>query len=41
VFDSKLTQKEGDMVKILAWYDNEYGYSQRVVDVVKMMGRFI
>ena len=41
VFDSKLTQKEGDMVKILAWYDNEYGYSQRVVDVVKMIIRFI
>lgn len=41
LFDSKCTQKEGDMVKILAWYDNEYGYSQRVVDVVKMIGRFV
>ncbi|MEK6887302.1 MAG: type I glyceraldehyde-3-phosphate dehydrogenase [Nanoarchaeota archaeon] len=41
LFDAKCTQKEGDMVKVLAWYDNEYGYSQRVVDVVKLIARFI
>ncbi len=41
VFDSKLTQKEGNMAKILAWYDNEYGYSQRVADVVRMIERFV
>ncbi|PIR55350.1 type I glyceraldehyde-3-phosphate dehydrogenase [Candidatus Peregrinibacteria bacterium CG10_big_fil_rev_8_21_14_0_10_36_19] len=29
---------EGNMVKILAWYDNEWGYSSRVVDLVKMLG---
>lgn len=28
----------GNLVKILAWYDNEWGYSSRVVDLVKFMG---
>ena len=28
---------DGDLVKILAWYDNEWGYSCRVVDLVKMI----
>jgi len=41
VFDALSTQKEGNLVKILAWYDNEYGYSQRVVDIVEMMQKFI
>lgn len=27
-----------NLVKVLAWYDNEWGYAQRVVDLVKMMG---
>jgi glyceraldehyde 3-phosphate dehydrogenase len=27
----------GDMVKVVAWYDNEWGYSVRVVDLVKLM----
>ena len=39
IFDSKLTNVEGNLVKILAWYDNEYGYSSRVVDVLKMLGK--
>ncbi len=29
---------EGRMVKVLAWYDNEWGYSSRVVDLVRYMG---
>lgn len=28
---------DGDLVKILAWYDNEWGYSERVVDLIKMI----
>ena len=28
----------GNMVKVLAWYDNEWGYSERVVDLVKYVG---
>lgn len=39
VFDSKLTQAKGNLVKVMAWYDNEYGYSNRVVDVIKMLGK--
>lgn len=39
VFDSKLTQIQGDFVKVFAWYDNEAGYSSRVVDVVKLLGK--
>jgi glyceraldehyde 3-phosphate dehydrogenase len=30
---------DGNFVKILAWYDNEWGYSNRVVDLALMMGR--
>ena len=30
---------DGDFVKILAWYDNEWGYSNRVVDLALKMGR--
>lgn len=40
IFDSKLTRVlagEGDFVKCIAWYDNEMGYSQRVVDLAKFM----
>ncbi len=34
VFDSKLTMVNGRMAKVIAWYDNEYGYSSRVADFV-------
>jgi glyceraldehyde 3-phosphate dehydrogenase len=28
----------GRMVKVLGWYDNEWGYSNRLVDVVEFLG---
>lgn len=37
VIDSLTTSKDGNLIKILAWYDNEYGYSSRVVDVIKQI----
>jgi len=37
IVDADQTFCTGDMVKILSWYDNEWGYSCRVVDLVKYM----
>jgi glyceraldehyde 3-phosphate dehydrogenase len=37
VFDSGLTMASGRMVKVFGWYDNEWGYSCRLVDLVSMM----
>ncbi len=34
VFDSALTYVMGDMVKIVGWYDNEYGYASRLIDLL-------
>ena len=38
IFDSGLTMAMGNMVKVLSWYDNETGYSNRLVDLAKIVG---
>ncbi|WP_316832753.1 type I glyceraldehyde-3-phosphate dehydrogenase [Pedobacter aquatilis] len=35
IFDAQLTSIVGDLVKVVGWYDNEYGYSSRLVDLIK------
>ncbi|MBP6312367.1 MAG: type I glyceraldehyde-3-phosphate dehydrogenase [Flavobacteriales bacterium] len=34
IFDAQLTSVVGNMVKVMGWYDNEYGYSSRLADLV-------
>ena len=38
-FDAPLTMAMGNLVKILGWYDNEWGYSNRLVDMAVIIGR--
>jgi glyceraldehyde 3-phosphate dehydrogenase len=38
IFDSELTSVVGNMVKVVGWYDNEAGYSNRLVDLAIKMG---
>ena len=37
IFDAKSTMVKGKMIKIMSWYDNEWGYSNRVVDLIDRM----
>ena len=37
IFDAQSTMAMGDFVKVVTWYDNEWGYSNRVVDLVKFV----
>jgi len=38
IFDSGLTMAMGNLVKVCSWYDNEWGYSNRLVDLTKIVG---
>jgi len=37
IFDGGLTYVMGDTVKVVSWYDNEWGYSNRLVDLVQFV----
>ena len=37
-FDAGLTTAQGDQVKIVGWYDNEWGYSNRLIDLTTLVG---
>ncbi|WP_181272684.1 type I glyceraldehyde-3-phosphate dehydrogenase [Brevibacterium oceani] len=39
IFDAALTRVDGKHVKVVAWYDNEWGFSNRVVDNLEFIGR--
>jgi glyceraldehyde 3-phosphate dehydrogenase len=39
IFDSDLTMVNGDLVKVFGWYDNEWGYSCRLVDLVAKIAK--
>ncbi|WP_453985458.1 type I glyceraldehyde-3-phosphate dehydrogenase [Brevibacterium casei] len=39
IFDAELTRVDGRNIKVVAWYDNEWGFSNRVVDNLELIGR--
>jgi glyceraldehyde 3-phosphate dehydrogenase len=39
VFDAGLTQASGTLVKVFGWYDNEWGYTNRLIDLTLMLAR--
>jgi glyceraldehyde 3-phosphate dehydrogenase len=39
IFDAKLTKVSGNQVKVVGWYDNEWGYSNRLVDLIAYVGK--
>jgi glyceraldehyde 3-phosphate dehydrogenase (phosphorylating) len=38
-FDAPITMANGNLVKVMGWYDNEWGYSNRLVDLIEITGR--
>lgn len=41
IFDAQLTQTNGNLVKVVGWYDNEYGYAARCVDLILELKKFV
>ena len=41
IFDATQTKAEGKLVKVMAWYDNEWGFSNRMLDQVKALGQYL
>ncbi|MER6364348.1 type I glyceraldehyde-3-phosphate dehydrogenase [Kitasatospora sp. NPDC001527] len=39
IFDAALTRVDGKHVKVVAWYDNEWGFSNRVIDTLELLSR--
>ena len=39
IVDAEMTKAMGKMVKLFVWYDNEWGYSSRMADVIELMGK--
>ncbi|TIH66529.1 aldehyde dehydrogenase, partial [Klebsiella pneumoniae] len=39
IFDSLLTTVNGKMVKLISWYDNEWGYTERVIDLTEKIAK--
>ncbi|MEK9149049.1 MAG: type I glyceraldehyde-3-phosphate dehydrogenase, partial [Candidatus Desantisbacteria bacterium] len=39
IFDSALTMTNGNLIKVIGWYDNEWGYSCRVIDLIEYISK--
>jgi glyceraldehyde 3-phosphate dehydrogenase len=39
IIDSKLTEVQGNQIKLVLWYDNEWGYSNRLADMLNLFGK--